>query len=1028
VAQRLGTARKLASAVLRTDGMKSPRPELLAATVLAVAVAITVWFWKGAQATLDRELKVYFEFRVRDAESRVTQRMLAYEQVLLGGAGLFAATEHVDRRVFRDYAAALRLEENYPGIQGIGFSLVMRPASKAQHMAAVRREGFPQYAIRPEGERDVYTSIIYLEPFEDRNLRAFGYDMFSEPVRRAAMEAARDSGTLAVSGKVKLVQETEREIQAGFLMYVPVYRNDVAVRTVAERRAHLIGWVYAPFRMNDLMHGIFGERAADLDIDIFDGDRASAATLMYDGRSPHATGRTRSFVTERVLDVAGHRWTMSIRPSPGFEARVPSDTPRLIALGGTIASLLLSALVLLLARGRARALREAAELSREISERRRVEGALRESEALYRSLFTLAPSGVVLMDRDGRLLAFNDQAHEQLGYTRDEFARLTVPELNARDGRETVFARIQDVVDRGHGEFEVVQRSRSGELRDTLVRTRPVELCGKVHLLAVWQDITERKAAEQALRDSEERGVARAAELEAVLEAVPAAVMITHDADARRIESNRFGHETLRVPVDCNMSKAAERDAPTFRVFQNGTELPSSELPLQVAASRGQPVTNAEFEIVFEDGTVHHLLGNARPLLDAHGARRGAVGAFVDVTDLKHAQARLMQADRLASVGMLAAGVAHEINNPLAYVVASLDFVQAEIRPLAENHPGAVSDETLQALAEAREGIARVKHVVRDLKTFSRADDERRFPVELRPVIESSINMAFNEIKYRARLVKDYGKAPPVLANDGRLGQVILNLLVNAAQAIPEGHVDENEIRVTTRTDEAGRAVVEVRDTGPGVPRHALARVFEPFFTTKPSGVGTGLGLSICRNIVTALDGSITVESEPGRGATFRVILPAAPSDAAEVLLPARSAQVPSGRRGRVLVVDDEPGICAALRRVLASEHDVVALTSAREARDRIARGERFDVILTDLMMPGMSGMELHTAVAEIAKDQAERMVLLTGGAFTPGAEEFLNKVPNARVDKPFDPASLRALVRGLVHGCEPRAPARRAG
>jgi signal transduction histidine kinase len=375
---------------------------------------------------------------------------------------------------------------------------------------------------------------------------------------------------------------------------------------------------------------------------------------------------------------------------------------------------------------------------------------------------------------------------------------------------------------------------------------------------------------------------------------------------------------------------------------------------------------------------------------------------------------QLMQADRMASVGMLAAGVAHEINNPLAYAIGSLDFVQHQLKDLEQRIPDGPWSEVREALTEAREGADRVKHVVRDLKTFSRADEERRTTIDLRPVLESSINMAFNEIKYRARLVKDYDRTPPVLANEARVGQVFLNLLINAAQAIPEGHAQQNEIRVVTRTDGLGRAVIEVRDTGSGIPAGVIARIFDPFFTTKPIGVGSGLGLSICRNIVSALGGEITVESEIGKGTVFRVVLPPAPPvDDDEAPPPA--AAVTQGRRGRVLIVDDEPGIGEVIRRVLRSEHDVIALTSAEEARALIARGDRFDVILCDLMMPGMTGMDLHAELGSLAPDQAERMVLLTGGAFTPRARQFLDALPNIRVEKPFDPKNLRALIRGLV-------------
>jgi PAS domain S-box-containing protein len=644
--------------------------------------------------------------------------------------------------------------------------------------------------------------------------------------------------------------------------------------------------------------------------------------------------------------------------------------------------------------------------------------ALRESKEQYRTLFTLAPSGVVLLDTEGRILAFNEQAHEQLGYTRDEFARLSIQALDPDRPPEVVREDLRRVAAQGGAELEVRHRCKSGEIRNVAVRSRRVDGGHEARLLAVWQDITERKQAEGALRRSEARVQERAAELETILEAVPAAVMITHDREARGIESNRLGHQMMQVPVGRPISKSTPADAgpPSYRIFQDGAEILASELPLQVAAAHGAFVTNAEFDVLFDDGSVRHLLGNARPFVDASGNPSGAVGAFIDVTDLKRAQAQLMQSDRLASVGMLAAGVAHEINNPLTYVIASLEALGDQLAVVGQRAPQIPLEDMLQALEAAREGAQRVKHVVRDLKTFSRVDEGHRAPIDLRRVIDSAINVAFNEIKYRARLVKDYGASPAVLANEARLGQVFLNLVVNAAQAIPEGDVAANEIRVTTSTDQQGRAVAEVRDTGSGIPRQSLHRIFEPFFTTKPKGIGTGLGLAICRNIIAGLGGEILVESAVGEGTIVRVVLPPAPSEVAvegsTKPVPAPAAQA---RRSRVLVIDDEPSICGALRRILGSEHEVHALTSARQGCDRIAQGDRFDVILCDLMMPEMTGMDLHAEVSALAPDQAQRIVLITGGAFTEAARDFLARVPNARIEKPFDSDTVRAVVRGMV-------------
>jgi len=374
---------------------------------------------------------------------------------------------------------------------------------------------------------------------------------------------------------------------------------------------------------------------------------------------------------------------------------------------------------------------------------------------------------------------------------------------------------------------------------------------------------------------------------------------------------------------------------------------------------------------------------------------------------------QLMQADRLVAMGTLAAGVAHEINNPLAYVVAGLDFTMQEMaRVSGELEPGRL-EEVHQVLHEMRDGCRRIRQAVQDLKTFSRGDEESRESLALGDLLDSSINMALNEIRHRARVVKRYGPTPLVHANASRLGQVFLNLIINAAQAIPEGAADANEIRLATRTDPAGRAVVEVRDTGAGIAPEHLRRIFDPFFTTKPVGVGTGLGLAICRNIVAGMGGEISVETELGKGSAFRVSLPPAPRDAAAVEVEAPPAM--TARRGRILAIDDEPLVGVAVRRALAAEHDVVTETSARAALDRLDAGERFDVILCDLMMPEKSGMELHAELARAAPDLAGRIVFLTGGAFTSSASAFLDATPNPLVEKPFETQQLRAVVRGLV-------------
>lgn len=367
------------------------------------------------------------------------------------------------------------------------------------------------------------------------------------------------------------------------------------------------------------------------------------------------------------------------------------------------------------------------------------------------------------------------------------------------------------------------------------------------------------------------------------------------------------------------------------------------------------------------------------------------------------------------------AGVAHEINNPLAAVIANLDYVSDSLGRMVGGDAPARSEgrsdawiveEIKSAIDDAREAAQRVRFIVRDLKIFSRSPaDEPRGTVDVKAIMESSLRMAWNEIRHRARLVKNYGPVPGVNANEARLGQVFLNLVVNAAQAMQEGRAEYNEIRVTTRLEDE-RVIIEVGDTGAGIPPEIIGRIFDAFFTTKSVGVGTGLGLAICHRIVTDMGGGLTVESELGKGTMFRVSLPVATHTREhEVVAPVEPVLV-AGRRGRILVVDDEEMVVRSVQRILSKEHDVVATVSASKALALCAGGERFDLILCDLMMPDMTGMDLHRELSLVAPDQANRMIFVTGGAFTVKARAFLSETPKEHLEKPFDSANLRAIVR----------------
>jgi signal transduction histidine kinase/CheY-like chemotaxis protein len=387
----------------------------------------------------------------------------------------------------------------------------------------------------------------------------------------------------------------------------------------------------------------------------------------------------------------------------------------------------------------------------------------------------------------------------------------------------------------------------------------------------------------------------------------------------------------------------------------------------------------------------------------------GEVACLVVVRDLSQrrlSQSRTIAADRRASVGTMSAGVAHEINNPLAYLLLNLEYLIRELSAVPED--GSKQAHFVERLAESRHGAERVGQILKELGSLSSRRRGVRQGVDLPMVVRRAIKAVDREVSQRARIRLDDRGAPFVDADPNSVEQLFVNLLSNAAHAFATPNLEKNVIRVRVMTADDGSALVEVSDNGTGIAPENLSRIFDPFFTTKATG--TGLGLPISHAIATSFGGHIRVETELGVGSTFRVSLP--PGIAA----PARSKRpsslpAPSARRARVLVVDDDPPVAETLGRVLSESYDVELRTSARQALELLTVDSEFDVILCDLLMPDMSGMDLHAELATREPGLERRLVFMTGGAFTARARDFLQKVKNAVLEKPFDFELLHAIV-----------------
>ena len=563
---------------------------------------------------------------------------------------------------------------------------------------------------------------------------------------------------------------------------------------------------------------------------------------------------------------------------------------------------------------------------------------------------------------------------------RDPFANIAPEDLPRI--RERLGKRVQG--EPGNMSYEMTLVRKDGRRVPIEMTATPTTIDGRPAMFAFIMDVSARKSAEEARLRTEAR-------FRELIDNAPEPIGIMRSR--RFVYANRAYVAALGYPT-----AEALYGVPLTRLVHPEEAALLAAHERLIIEENGRPPPHT-FRAQRHDGSVVLLEVSTVPF-DYEG-KPSALTMARDVTARKALEAQLMQADRLAALGTMAAGVAHEINNPLAYVMLNLDWIARKMPDAMRDGSGV--EALAELLREARGGVERVATIVRELRSFSRADGETRRNVDLKVVVQSAIRIAAHEIRHRARVSTSFEPVRPVWANEARLEQVVLNLLLNAAQAMSEMRTENNEIRVSVRSDGEGRAVLEVMDNGEGIPAAVLPRIFDPFFTTKPNGVGTGLGLSICHGIVAALGGQVTVHSEPGEGTTFRVALPT--NDAEETPSPSRTSDIPKAlgaRRARVLVVDDEVPIANTLQELLSIEHDVIAVTSGREALDAVQRNLPFDFVLCDLMMPGMSGIDLYDRLREARPGLERRMVFMTGGAFTTRAAEFLASVDNRRIEKPF--------------------------
>jgi PAS domain S-box-containing protein len=459
--------------------------------ILLCSFLLTWIAWRISNQFVIQRASDRFTFHTDDIQAAISRRMIEYEEVLRGGVGLFVASEKVTRQEWHQYVQTLQIDDYYPGIQGIGFSIFVPPEGKKDHTLKIRAEGFPNYKIWPEGVRSEYHSIIYLEPFQERNLRAFGYDMYSEPVRHAAMTRARDTGLPSISGIVTLVQETETDIQKGFLMYLPVYRNGEPHETLEERRRSFVGFVYSPFRVKDFMHGVLGTATAGIDFEIFDGEPSNQETLLYDsnetfqGDDPHHHPQ---FSRILPLQLKGREWRIYYHTGPRYIAQAEASQPLVVAVGGVLVDLLLFYIIASLGKIQKKATIMAEEMA----------AAAREKSVALEN----AVEGIVSLDPQRRYLDVNRAYADIVGYLQSEMIGKKWPISVFPEDYPKVEAAYREMLAKGRAEMEVGGKHKDGSIfyqHAVLVRSSDPQNAF-VGSYCFLKDITERKILQEQLQ------------------------------------------------------------------------------------------------------------------------------------------------------------------------------------------------------------------------------------------------------------------------------------------------------------------------------------------------------------------------------------------------------------------------------------------------------------------------------------------------------------------------------------------------
>ena len=977
--------------------------------VLIVALLLTAVAVTYVANTTEYQDRLRFQNVVTQAATRIANHLDSYVGMLRAGKSFMASHSGISHNDFQKFVAHLELDANYPGVRGIGLSIRVDAGAKDSLIAAVRREWMDTFDIWPADPRSEYHAIVDIHPLDLRNRAAAGYDMFSEPTRRDAMSRARDSGRPAATGKVKLRQEIEGSRQNGFLIYYPFYRGGEVPSTVAGRRAALLGFIYSPFRADDLLKGVFTkEGESRVDFRVFDGLGVIPQNLLHTSSSNDDTTRapyTPRFTQQILIDVAGRPWTILFSSKPEFDVTSGTWVVPYIFAGGIFVSLILFGLSRAQAQARMALEKSALELQR--------------SRERYRTIIETVPDVIYSLAEDGTILSLSPAFEPLTGWKIDEWVGKPFAPLIHPDDLHRAVAIFLSILDGANPDtYELRILNAAGEYLIVEFRSRPHFDSGAIiGSIGIARDITERKKVEDSIRQSEER---YRAFMENSSEAIwrceldePIDITLPEDEQI----DTMFGHAWL---AECNDAMAR------MYGFESAGEIMGTRLaellivtdPQNVAYLRafvqsGYHLVDAESVETDREGNVKHFSNNLVGIVEG-GRLVRAWGTQRDITARLQAEMEVRRAMETAEAANRAkdqflAVLSHELRTPLTPVLTAIQILGEE--------PGLGAD--LRSLLDIiQRNVELEARLIDDLLDLTRITNGKLqlHPevVDVHALLRAAIDISGADLRGKNLHLDLHLDAVRhhVMGDPARLQQVFWNLIKNAVKFTPA----EGRIAIRSRND-GGLLHVEVADTGIGIEPHILPHIFNAFeqgekTITRKFG-GLGLGLAISRMLIDLHGGSIAAASEGAdRGATFSVDLETVPP--ADGAAAPAVAEIHDPHPHRILLVDDHGDTIMVLKTLLERHGYHVITASSVESALRVMEREEVDLLVSDIGLPDGTGLDI---MRQLRRDGKIKGIALSGFGMEEDIRKSLEAGFSEHLAKPVNFKVLHESVRRLLEG-----------